>query len=862
MGLFKRMKSRKITRKARAFIKTLKDKNDDEIKRAYLENEDLEKNEIVLSYIFFKHPDLIKILPVDFQASRINSNLTMFKYGSEEAKNKLIKEWLNENKLFTNALVINFSEDELNEYLKLYFKEPNGIALLHMEDLRKAVTALTKFDAKKTEEIIESIKDKFTDRQWEFIVDVDPRFIKYASQNIQNKHADEEEYSMYLNGEAKDKYIDKQVDKIKEDVTLLDTMSVEVQKEYISSAPYLINYLKVDTLIELLKYDIDLIKYVNLVSDSDDDSRVLDIVCGILDTIETKSNKEIINILVNKCLLNAKGKLYRFDSKSNDISFQYTKRVINKFQDLSVDQIVALIGIDANYVLPYVVPLYKDETEKSEKLNRVELAKNRCIDVFKKFYNDEIYNSYSESIDKIYDEYLKNIERYDFTRDYRCIFDLLKVLFNKKIIEKNTTERINTFILRSIESKNVDDTTIRAGLVSLLNELLNNAYDIKTNNNREIYNINSLELFEPKLSFISEDLIIEYSKFNFVNVSNLLLIIKSNIGYELFKTYYELLKYIYGENKETLYRAIENFNYYKDIIDDIKDKDLNDEELDNLTVLLSTFGNRCDIKKAKDLASYDLIMFKKLVNEVSSVKDEKVYKSLLCNYLFNKGFDEKGNSGWLEVVTIKSICDLYEVDCLNNLIVDDEKVFDEDEVNLFSMTKLLFSSDDFDLLLSFIENIISNKVKRNILSVAELFNKIKKYRVELINLQVVSLDEIKELYEDRPDIVTRNFRDGIEIYTIVGQDFRVLYSTNDDGIHYYCSNVSELEKNSYGYDRLIKSGNVRFSVENNHTVIKVNEDSVEESEMKAKYIIVVGKLSDDLINIAKENGLTIVEIQN
>ena len=32
--------------------------------------------------------------------------------------------------------------------------------------------------------------------------------------------------------------------------------------------------------------------------------------------------------------------------------------------------------------------------------------------------------------------------------------------------------------------------------------------------------------------------------------------------------------------------------------------------------------------------------------------------------------------------------------------------------------------------------------------------------------------------------------------------------------------------------------------------------------MKAKYIIGVGKLSDDLINIAKENGLTIVEIQN
>ncbi|MBR4178608.1 MAG: hypothetical protein IKR57_04595 [Bacilli bacterium] len=862
MGLFKKLKSRQITKKARSFIKTLKNKSDKEIELAYLRSEGLEDNEIVLSYIFFNHHDLIKILPIDFQVSRINSNLTMFEYGSDEAKKKLIKEWLDENKLFTNALVINFSEEELNEYLKLYFKEPDGIALLHMEDLRKTISALSKHDLKQTEEIIKKIKDKFTDRQWEFIVEVNPRFIKYASQSVQDKYSDNEEYSMYLNGEAKDKYIEKQVEKIKEDVSLLDTMSVEVQKEYVSASPYMINYLKIETLIELLKFDIDLIKYVDLTSDGDDDSRVSDIICGILDSISTKSNKEIVNILVNKCLLNAKGKLYRFDFNSSDISFQYTKRIIHKLQGLSIEQVLFLVNVDVNYILPYVVPLYKDVTEKEEKLSRTEHAKKRCLEAFKKYYNDEIYNSYNQTICKIYDEYANNIERYDFTKDYRCIFDFLKILFNKKIIENNTSERVNTFILRSIESKNVEDTNIRVGLVSLLNELLNNAYNINTDNNREIYNINSLELFDSKLSFISKDLIIDYSKFNFVNVSNLLLIIKSNIGYELFKTYYELLSYIYGENKETLYRAIENFNYYKDIISDIKDKSLNEKELNNLTLLLATFGNRSNIKSTNELSNYDLTMFKQLVNEVASVKDEKIYKNLLCNYLFNKGYDEKGNSGWLEVITIKSICDLFEVDSLNNLIIDDKKVFDDDEVNLFSMTKLLFSSDDFDLVLSFIENIISNKVERNILSVSELFNKIKKYRVELINLQIVSLDEIKELYEDRPDVVTRNFRDGIEIFTIVGQDFRVLYSTNDDGIHYYCDNVSALEKNSYGYDRLERSSNIRFSIDNDKTVIKAYQNSDDESSMRANYIIVVGKVSDDLINIAKENNLTIVEIQS
>ena len=152
MGLFKKLKSRQITKKARSFIKTLKNKSDKEIELAYLRSEGLEDNEIVLSYIFFNHHDLIKILPIDFQVSRINSNLTMFEYGSDEAKKKLIKEWLDENKLFTNALVINFSEEELNEYLKLYFKEPDGIALLHMEDLRKTISALSKHDLKQTED--------------------------------------------------------------------------------------------------------------------------------------------------------------------------------------------------------------------------------------------------------------------------------------------------------------------------------------------------------------------------------------------------------------------------------------------------------------------------------------------------------------------------------------------------------------------------------------------------------------------------------------------------------------------------------------------------------------------------------------
>jgi hypothetical protein len=98
MSIFKKIQSRQIQRRANSFIESLKKKNEKEIEQAYLDNKEFENNEIVLSYLFFNHPSLIRILPVNFQKSRINSNLKMFDYGSDEAKKELVCEWLSTNK--------------------------------------------------------------------------------------------------------------------------------------------------------------------------------------------------------------------------------------------------------------------------------------------------------------------------------------------------------------------------------------------------------------------------------------------------------------------------------------------------------------------------------------------------------------------------------------------------------------------------------------------------------------------------------------------------------------------------------------------------------------------------------------------
>ena len=233
MSFFKQMQSRKIQKKANNFIKTLNSKSTKEVEQAYLDNKEFENNEIVLSYLFFKQPSLIWILPLDFQISRLNSNLNMFEYGSPEAKRELVSARLKENKFFTNANAINLSDEEYEGYIKLYFNQPKDVAKLFMVDLKRVIEVLAKVDIKKTEGIVETIKDDLTDRQWEFVIEASPMLIKYASQEIQNKYATDERYNKYINGQAREVFIKNQMETLRDDISLISSMPIDVLCEYI-----------------------------------------------------------------------------------------------------------------------------------------------------------------------------------------------------------------------------------------------------------------------------------------------------------------------------------------------------------------------------------------------------------------------------------------------------------------------------------------------------------------------------------------------------------------------------------------------------------------------------------------------------
>ena len=840
MSFLDDIKTRQIQKKGNAFIKSLHGKSDIEAKQMYLDNKDFHNNEIVLSYIFFNFPSLISLLPLDFQKSMINSNISMFKEGSAEAKKSLVSDWLSDNKFFMNIKQADLDNEEYENYICMYFNQIEDVSKLFMNDLYTVIDILYKHDKRMTENVIESISDKLSERQWEFILKVDPMFIKYANENIQNIYSEKEEFSKYISGNAKDNYIKKQLEKIKSDKNLLNTMDTEIQREYIISNPYIINNLDDEKIIELLKYDINLIKYLNQSKLKNNE-----IIYSILENVANKNINDIINIFINKKLLNAKSKLYRYDINSNNLNYQYTRRLIRIIQSLKVQDIVSLMKIDINYSLPFIIPLYNDKDDRNYKESEALEANSRCLNLFKAYYNDEIYNKYYKVINKIYNEFISNIEKNDYFKDYDSIFDLFKLLFNKNIIENNNFEKISVFVGISLLYKDKDNNNSKDASIKLLNELLSKAYKKQINLNTSIYNINTLEIFDDRLSFINKDIIFN----NNINLSTLLYLVKSN-DKEMFKNYYEILLDIYGENVDTLNFAIENFIYYKDILNDIKDKDLNEEEINNLIRLLVSNKNYLNITKKEELMSYDLTLLKKLISNFTENEDEIIRKNLVCNYLFNIPFDNNGN-GFDNFGTIKNWCDICDSDVLKEI---DE--FNSYEINLFNMIKLMFSVNDSELLISYIESIMDEKI--NIVSVINIFNKLEKNKMDIINKQVVTTNDVKMLYETDKDAVSLNNEEGVDIYTFYNQDFKVLTSFSNDGIHYDVCFISEISKNTYGYNKL-NSSNFKLSTFEDKTMLKYIKD-IKVDKMKPDYIIIKSEVTPEIINVARDNNLKIFKV--
>ena len=212
-------------------------------------------------------------------------------------------------------------------------------------------------------------------------------------------------------------------------------------------------------------------------------------------------------------------------------------------------------------------------------------------------------------------------------------------------------------------------------------------------------------------------------------------------------------------------------------------------------------------------------------------------------------------------MTIKQLINTFDVSEIENFEVDGSKVFSSDEVSFYSLLCVMFKNISIDIVFLYVNNLMNDKFKRNVMFCINFFNKIKKYMRDIINYNIVGINDIIELYKDSPDIVKYENKDGVDVYTVVGQDFKVLCSVNDDGVNYKFINVSNMSLNSYMYSKLGNLYSVRLVDSKDGISIKANKDNKDKLGMKADAIVVVGKLTDDLINIARNNGLKVIYVE-
>jgi hypothetical protein len=294
--------------------------------------------------------------------------------------------------------------------------------------------------------------------------------------------------------------------------------------------------------------------------------------------------------------------------------------------------------------------------------------------------------------------------------------------------------------------------------------------------------------------------------------------------------------------------ALDNYMYYKDILMDIDGKDLNEEEINNLLRLVLSKKNPLNVCKKDELLSYDINILKKLIKDFSESKSDRYHKNIFCNYFFNKSYDEKEY-----VSNIKSLCNVYNSDLINEL-----EMFSKEEIELLITLKLLFSVDNSELLLSFIENYMAKKININYVSILNFFNKLEKYACDVVNRQIVNINDIEMLYESNKSAVSKRIEEDVEIYEFYDQDFKILSSYTNDGYHYDFLYISQLERNCYGYDSITNDISFKFTSFGEDELIKTLKGKYNAKKLIPNFIFVKDKVTPEILRTVSENNLKII----
>lgn len=516
-----------------------------------------------------------------------------------------------------------------------------------------------------------------------------------------------------------------------------------------------VKYIKI--INNLLNSNIKYFKYIGYEKSEDITKEYLQNLQENIKNIETD---KLVDLFVKSGILSAKGNLRsspssyytglgeREYSEGLDI---YSHGQLKVIQELNIKQMSELIKIDANYIMPYITG--EEDTNSIEKEN-VGSLKEKCKQVFIELYGEDKFNEIEECINNIFDAQLDyqenskdtNLDGKKFS-EYKIPLESLKLLFNEKIIANNSPELIRDYYSKLFtETEGKDE----------FRQIIENTYGEKaieildSRNQLDVYGINSLEVFDERiLDNFSEEFVHDLISYNIRDFSSFLHIVKSDKELESFKYYYEILSNVLGKNVMTMQKAISEFYYNEELINNIKNKELTEKEQINLLSVLCGGKNQLDINTIEQLENFDEIANADLQAKIDA--GMKV-KDLIFSNIF--GISEED---------ALEINDLFGLDIVN-------EIMDEEEIEMIKCLKMILEEGNENILKQLAKKLTEQTGIRNPIALHSAISKIKKHNTEILKAKMLTKDKLDQICIDKQDSgeIRKENIDGIEIYYFEG----------------------------------------------------------------------------------------------
>lgn len=507
--------------------------------------------------------------------------------------------------------------------------------------------------------------------------------------------------------------------------------------------------------------------------------------CGAIDTMEFFERSKILSshstLLCNDYTLHGKiGSEKKISGREEYSGFQ--RRII---RNLNMTQIKELINLDVNYILPYLGT--EDSSKRSNMWELTDEGKNnsktKCKELLNEIYGEELAKQLEECIEKIYslDMHEQTNAAYEYGKDVMQLrlnseknyTNYFKILFNKNIIQNNSVDEIKAYFSQI----NLYEKPTEEFYKLIKNAYGEKAYEIvKSRPGLNVHTINSFEDFDKQiLDNFGEPFVHNLLNYNIRDHQELMGIIKDKRKLENFKTYYEVLSKVQGNNVETMQRAISEYNYFDKLLQNIKDVELTEKQYENLIPVLCSSDNQFNINTLEELQNYEEISSETIKQRIKDANgDEKKIKEIISGDIlgFRKQRNEVRDYGYM----LSEVTDLY------NISLEKEEYrtwYTQDEIRMLDCLEFIEKENNPEILSELALNLIKEKGMQNPIIMHKAVEKILNHQTELFNSSLLTIEKMEKLCKqeegkENPKITKEILKNGLTKYVLKGIDFKFM----------------------------------------------------------------------------------------